>query len=139
MPSAVRIEASQLKTLVMIPMTASGMQPGIQAANTPITPTLCVMSSDHPPRISSRFALGQVVATGALDENETSHLLFDTARDLGLGIRECRRTIASGMTARYGAPPGSGRVATTAWSRRSGGFSSPRCRKPNYRRSASKR
>jgi hypothetical protein len=26
-------------------------------------------------------------------------MLFDTARNLGLTVRECRRTIASGMTA----------------------------------------
>jgi hypothetical protein len=45
------------------------------------------------------FALGQLVAVGALDENEVFDALFDAALDAGLGKGETARTIDSGLTA----------------------------------------
>jgi hypothetical protein len=46
-----------------------------------------------------RAFLGQLVASGALDEDATATALMDAGLRLGLGERECERTIASGMSA----------------------------------------
>jgi hypothetical protein len=43
------------------------------------------------------FALGQLVA--ALDEVETTAALTQAGQDLGLGLTECERTLASGLSA----------------------------------------
>jgi len=40
-----------------------------------------------------------LVATGALSEDETAAALIATGQGLGLGERECERTVASGLTA----------------------------------------
>ena len=45
------------------------------------------------------FALGQLVAVGALDENEVWDALFDAALDAGLSKGETARTVESGLTA----------------------------------------
>jgi hypothetical protein len=45
------------------------------------------------------FALGRIVATGALDESEPVTALIEAGQDLGLGLRDCERTVASGMSA----------------------------------------
>ena len=47
----------------------------------------------------SAFSLGQIIGSGALDANEVEHLLLDRATAIGLGEREARATIASGLTA----------------------------------------
>jgi hypothetical protein len=47
----------------------------------------------------SAFALGQLVASGALAEGPTAEALLGAGLRLGLGERECERTIASGMSA----------------------------------------
>jgi Bifunctional DNA primase/polymerase, N-terminal len=47
----------------------------------------------------SAFALGQLVAIGALDEDETATTLIAEGQVLGLGVLECERTVASGMSA----------------------------------------
>jgi hypothetical protein len=47
----------------------------------------------------SAFALGQLVASGALEVASTAEALLDAGLRLGLGERECERTIASGMSA----------------------------------------
>jgi hypothetical protein len=52
------------------------------------------------------FALGQLVATGALDEEETAATLIAEGQLLGLGVLECERTVASGMTAGMEQPRG---------------------------------
>jgi hypothetical protein len=50
------------------------------------------------------FALGQLVGAGALEEEETVTALTDAGLRLGLGERECERTIDSGLNAGMGAP-----------------------------------
>jgi hypothetical protein len=45
------------------------------------------------------FCLGQIVAGGALDAGEVSAALMAAGIDIGLGERETRRTVASGMDA----------------------------------------
>jgi hypothetical protein len=52
----------------------------------------------------SAFALGQLVASGALDESETVAALTEAALGIGLGEREVERTIASGMKAGMDTP-----------------------------------
>jgi hypothetical protein len=52
------------------------------------------------------FALGQLVAEGALDEVETTAALTQAGRDLGLGLNECERTVASGLSAGMEQPRG---------------------------------
>lgn len=52
----------------------------------------------------SAFALGQLVASGALEEGSTADALLDAGLRLGLGERECERTIASGMGAGMDTP-----------------------------------
>lgn len=52
------------------------------------------------------FALGQLVAVGALDENEVFDALFDAAIDAGLGKGETARTIDSGLNAGMANPRG---------------------------------
>lgn len=52
------------------------------------------------------FALGQLAAVGALDENEVWDALFDAALDAGLGKGEAARTIDSGLTAGMANPRG---------------------------------
>jgi hypothetical protein len=47
----------------------------------------------------SSFSLGQIVGGGALDVVEVERLLLDRAIRIGLGAREARATIASGLTA----------------------------------------
>ena len=47
----------------------------------------------------SAFALGQLVAIGALDEDETAATLIAEGQLLGLGVLECERTVASGLAA----------------------------------------
>jgi hypothetical protein len=54
----------------------------------------------------SAFALGQLVAMGALDENETATTLIAEGQLLGLGLPECERTVASGMSAGMENPRG---------------------------------
>jgi hypothetical protein len=45
------------------------------------------------------FSLGRLVASGALNEDETVTALTEAGQKLGLGLRECERTVASGMSA----------------------------------------
>jgi hypothetical protein len=45
------------------------------------------------------FCLGQIVAGGGLDAEEVEGLLLGAASAVGLGQREARLTVASGMTA----------------------------------------
>lgn len=52
------------------------------------------------------FCLGQVVAGGALDKNEVEGLLVDAGLSTGLGEREARLTVSSGLTAGYEYPRG---------------------------------
>lgn len=52
------------------------------------------------------FALGQLVAVGALDENEVWDALFDAALDAGLGKAETARTLDSGLKAGMANPRG---------------------------------
>ena len=47
----------------------------------------------------SAFSLGQLVAIGALDEDETATTLIAEGQLLGLGVLECERTVASGLAA----------------------------------------
>jgi len=47
----------------------------------------------------SAFSLGQIVGGGALDPDEVERLLLDRATAIGLGAREARATIASGLSA----------------------------------------
>lgn len=47
----------------------------------------------------SAFSLGQIAGAGALDANEVECLLLDRATAIGLGEREARATIASGLSA----------------------------------------
>jgi hypothetical protein len=47
----------------------------------------------------SAFALGQLVGAGTLGEEEVAVALTETGLALGLGERECERTIASGLNA----------------------------------------
>jgi hypothetical protein len=47
----------------------------------------------------SAFSLGQIVGSGALDATEVEGLLLDRAAAIGLGEREARATIASGLSA----------------------------------------
>lgn len=54
------------------------------------------------------FALGQLVAVGALDENEVWDALFDAALDAGLSKGETARTIDSGLTAGMANPRSAG-------------------------------
>jgi hypothetical protein len=52
------------------------------------------------------FALGQLVAEGARDEVETAAALTQAGQDLGLGLTECERTVASGLSAGMEQPRG---------------------------------
>jgi hypothetical protein len=52
------------------------------------------------------FALGQLVASGALDETETAAALTEAGLHLGLGLKECERTVASGLSAGMEQPRG---------------------------------
>jgi hypothetical protein len=52
------------------------------------------------------FTLGQLVAIGALDEEETATTLIAEGQLLGLGVLECERTVASGMSAGMEKPRG---------------------------------
>jgi hypothetical protein len=45
------------------------------------------------------FSLGQLVASGALEEDNTAVALIQAGQDLGLGLNECERTVASGLAA----------------------------------------
>ena len=45
------------------------------------------------------FSLGQLVATGLLDREQVAAELERVAADIGLGVTEIRRTVASGLTA----------------------------------------
>ena len=45
------------------------------------------------------FSLGQLVALGEIDEQETASALIAEGLLLGLGVKECERTVASGLTA----------------------------------------
>jgi hypothetical protein len=47
----------------------------------------------------SAFSLGQIVGSGALDADEVEHLLVNRATAIGLGEREARATITSGLSA----------------------------------------
>jgi hypothetical protein len=47
----------------------------------------------------SAFSLGQIAGAGALDADEIERLLLDRATAIGLGEREARATIASGLSA----------------------------------------
>jgi hypothetical protein len=55
---------------------------------------------------ASSFALGQLVAAGALDRDETAAALIAEGQRLGLGARECERTVASGLLAGMAQPRG---------------------------------
>jgi hypothetical protein len=50
------------------------------------------------------FSLGQLVGSGVLEEEQTVTALTDAGLRLGLGERECERTIDSGLTAGIAAP-----------------------------------
>jgi hypothetical protein len=52
------------------------------------------------------FSLGQLVGSGALDEDGTAAVLIQAGQDLGLGLNECERTVASGITAGMEQPRG---------------------------------
>jgi Bifunctional DNA primase/polymerase, N-terminal len=52
------------------------------------------------------FSLGRLVASGALGESETVTALIEVGQKLGLGLRECERTVASGMNAGIRGPGG---------------------------------
>jgi hypothetical protein len=52
------------------------------------------------------FALGQLVASGALEEDRTAVALIQAGQDLGLELNECERTVASGITAGMEQPRG---------------------------------
>lgn len=52
------------------------------------------------------FALGQLIAIGALDENETATTLIGEGQLLGLSYRECERTVVSGLSAGMERPRG---------------------------------
>jgi hypothetical protein len=54
----------------------------------------------------SAFALGQLVAAGALDETETVNALSGAGLGIGLTQRESERTIASGLSAGMEQPRG---------------------------------
>jgi hypothetical protein len=54
------------------------------------------------------FALGQLVAQEALDYRETAAALTQAGQDLGLGLMECERTVASGLSAGISQPRGIG-------------------------------
>jgi hypothetical protein len=58
--------------------------------------------NDHLNRAA--FALGQLVGSGVLEEQQTAAELQVTGLALGLGERECERTIASGLNAGMEAP-----------------------------------
>jgi hypothetical protein len=45
------------------------------------------------------FSLGQLVASGVLDGTETTAALIQAGQDLGLGLNECERTVAGGISA----------------------------------------
>jgi hypothetical protein len=45
------------------------------------------------------FSLGQLIASGALEEDQTAAALIQAGQDLGLGLNECERTVASGLRA----------------------------------------
>jgi hypothetical protein len=45
------------------------------------------------------FSLGQLVASGTLEEERTVAALIQAGQDLGLGLNECERTVASGLSA----------------------------------------
>ena len=57
------------------------------------------------------FSLGQIIGGGALDSGDVEALLVDRAAGIGLGEREARATIASGLSA--GARQPRGPAATT--------------------------
>jgi hypothetical protein len=57
----------------------------------------------------SAFALGQLVASGALEEDPIAAALMDVGLRLGLSERECERTIASGLSAGMEQPRALGR------------------------------
>jgi hypothetical protein len=50
------------------------------------------------------FSLGRLVAAGALSEDATVTALTEAGQRLGLGLRECERTVASGISAGMGQP-----------------------------------
>lgn len=50
------------------------------------------------------FSLGQLVATGALDHDQVAAELERVAGDIGLGLIEARRTVASGLSAGLSQP-----------------------------------
>lgn len=52
------------------------------------------------------FSLGQIVAAGALDQHDVETGLLDAASAAGLGEREARRTIDSGLRAGFDTPRG---------------------------------
>ena len=52
------------------------------------------------------FCLGQIVATGALDATAVETVLVDSALHAGLGEREARRTLRSGLDAGMAHPRG---------------------------------
>jgi hypothetical protein len=52
------------------------------------------------------FALRQLVAVGPLDEDETATRLIAEGQLLALGLPECERTVASGMSAEMEQPRG---------------------------------
>jgi hypothetical protein len=53
--------------------------------------------NDHLNRTA--FSLGRLVAAGALDESATTSALIDAGHELGLPLRECERTVTSGLSA----------------------------------------
>jgi hypothetical protein len=52
------------------------------------------------------FCLGQIIGAGGLDEASVEALLLQQALNIGLGDREARATIASGLTAGIRQPRG---------------------------------
>ena len=53
---------------------------------------------NHQLNVSS-FNMGRLVAAGAIEEEEVAAALIEEGRRIGLGMIECERTVASGMTA----------------------------------------
>ncbi len=60
------------------------------------------------------FRLGQIIGTGALDEDEIEQVLVDNALSIGLGEREAVATVRSGITAGEKSPRGPQRRADDA-------------------------
>jgi len=55
---------------------------------------------------TASFNMGQLVAAGAICEQEAADALIEQGQRIGLGATECERTVASGLSAGMGQPRG---------------------------------